>query len=457
MTTSIRPTPTPPRDYRFPRCERLALDNGLKLVIASVDKLPVVSIAMVVDAGSSSEPAGREGVAHITAHALAEGTARFTGHELAERFELLGASLDSRADWDAAIVSTTVLSSRFDDALALMSEVLREPSFPDREIERLKGERLAELLQLQAEPRGLADEMFNRFLYDSTSRYARPELGGADTVGALSAEEVRAFYKSRYVPGAMTLVVAGNVSVSHVQSVALRVFEDWESDTPPAAVVLDQPARHYRAVHIVRKEDAPQSELRLGHVGLPRVHPDYFPVLVMNSILGGLFGSRINLNLRERHGFTYGARSEYDWRRGAGPFAVSTAVKSDATGAAVRETLMEVERIRSESVSSEELSLATSYLAGVFPIRFESTAAIARALVAQAVFGLPDDYFDTYRRNVTSVTSQAVHRAAELHVHPDLFQLVVVGDPNVARAQLASAELGVTTIYDADGEPEPTI
>src|SRR5262249_7029816 len=207
-----------------------------------------------------------------------------------------------------------------------------------------------------------------------------------------------------------------------------------------------------RAVHIVAKVDAPQSELRIGHAGIPRNHPDFFAVNVMNAVLGGLFNSRINLNLREAHGYTYGAFSVFDWRRQAGPFLVELAVKSDITDAAAREVLLEIDRIRADRVGEDELSLATSYLDGVFPIRFETTTAIAAALSVLVVHGLPEDYYDRYRERVRGVTRDQILEAARQHLHPEALQLVAVGDPTVIRQRLASLEFGPITVYDAAGQ-----
>jgi zinc protease len=233
--------------------------------------------------------------------------------------------------------------------------------------------------------------------------------------------------------------------------VAEGAFGAVEAGTPSVPTIVDRPARLTRAVHIVPKADAPQSELRIGHVGLSRRHPDYFPVLVMNAVLGGLFSSRINLNLREVHAYTYGAFSGFEWRLGSGPFVVSSAVKTDVTADAAREVLTEIDRMRSESVKSDELSLATSYLAGVFPIRYETTDSIARAVAAATTYQLPPDYFDTYRDRVRSVDAADVIQVAERHLHPELLQLVAVGDPSVIRAPLDALELGETVIHSRVG------
>jgi zinc protease len=204
-----------------------------------------------------------------------------------------------------------------------------------------------------------------------------------------------------------------------------------------------------RRITIVPKAEAPQSELRIGHVGLPRPHPDYFDVVVMNAILGGLFNSRVNLNLREKHGYTYGAFTAFDWRRAAGPFVASAAVRSDATDASVREVLAEIDRIRGDRVGDDELSLAISYLDGVFPIRFETTAAIAAALSSLVVYGLPGDYFDTYRERVRGVNADRVLRAAREHLHPERMQIVAVGDAGTITEPLRALGIGPVELFDA--------
>jgi zinc protease len=345
----------------------------------------------------------------------------------------------------------TALSEHLAPAFGLLGEVLRTPAFKAREVERLKGERLAELLQLRAEPRGLADELFSRFVYSTVSRFARPQDGDEKSVNAIDREHILSFYESRYLPGGTTVIVVGDVTADRAEELTRDALGAWTGGAPARVVVDDKPARLDRAVHIIAKSDAPQSELRIGHVGIPRNHPDFFPVNVMNAVLGGLFNSRINLNLREVHGYTYGAFSGFDWRRQAGPFVVSTAVKSDITDAAAREVLGEIDRIRAVMIAPEELSLATSYLDGVFPIRFETTAAIASALAVLVVHGLPDDYYDRYRDHVRAITVEQVLTAAQKYLYANALQIVVVGDPATVRAPLEALGFGPMTLYDASG------
>ena len=452
MTISERPQPGDPRPYEFPSTERFTLGNGLRVIVAPMPRLPLVSILAVVDAGASGDGAGNEGLASLTAAALAEGAAERDGPALAEAFERLGTGLESGAGWDDATVQLTVTPARLDDALALLADVLMAPRFADGDVARLKAERLAELLQERVEPRGLADERFARVVYDESSRYARAAGGTPASVRALDAAQVRAWHEARYSGATTTLIVTGDVTPERVRSLVERRLGAWSRPVQrmPAVVVLARST--VRGVHVVAKADAPQSELRVGHVGLPRAHGDHFAVVVLNAVLGGLFGSRINLNLREVHAYTYGAHSAFDWRRAAGPFVVGTAVKTEVTDAAVREILLEIDRIRDAEVSIDEMELATKYLGGVFPIRYETTGAVAGALAMANVYGLDDDYFGTYRDRIAAVTPADVLAAARAHLHPDELQVLAVGDASAIEGPLAALQLGVLSVTNADDD-----
>ena len=449
MVTALRPKPGPVRSYRFPEFIDQKLPSGIRVVTAPVRKLPVVTVLVIIDAGSTNDPTGKEGVAALTAGLLLEGTARLNGAALTEKFERLGTSLESGADWDSAFVKITALSDKLEAATMLLGEALSEPAFPEREVERLKAERLAEILQLETEPRGLADEKFSEFLYSPESRYSKPDEGSTESVSGLSRADVQEFYRARYRTGSTTVVVTGDISADDARALVGRAFQGWASGSASSAKLITASRSSRKTVHIVHKQDAPQSELRIGHVGVPRKHPKFFSTLVMNAVLGGLFGSRINLNLREVHGYTYGASSYYDWRRGAGPFVVSTAVQSEVTAPALREIFFEIERIRSESISGEELSLAKDYLDGVFPIRYETTAAIASALASLVIYELPAEYYDTYRRNIRDVSSDGVLDAAKTHLHPNELQTIVVGDARVIRDSLAQLDIGDLQIHES--------
>ncbi len=329
MVTSLRPRAGPTHDYHFPHFSDEVLANGIRLITAPAAKLPLVTVLVLVDAGSTNDPIGKEGAAALTAAGMLEGTIDYDGAKLAEAFEQLGTSLETGADWDSTYLKITVLSSKLREAAKLLGDAISRPAFPEREIERLKAERLAEILQLETEPRGLADEKFSEFLYTDNSRYSKPDEGSAQSVGSLTRADVEEFYRANYKSKATTVIVAGDISSEDARDIIADVFRAWPNGAAPEQRLVATPRTDRKRVHIVDKPDAPQSELRVGHVGLPRRHPDFFPTLVMNAVLGGLFGSRINLNLREVHAYTYGASSFYDWRRGRRPARPSSHTESE--------------------------------------------------------------------------------------------------------------------------------
>ncbi len=451
-TAPPRPAPSAVRPYSFPAFQTRILPNGLRVVVAPVHAHPVVTVLAVVEAGATRDPLGKHGLAVLTGRALAEGTATMSALELAERVESLGTVLDTGADWDSSIVQLTALTERAGDAFAVLAEVLRAPSFPAAEMQRLAEERLSDLTQIRAEPRGLADVALNRLLYAATSRFARLAGGDERSIPTITRDDIAQFHAEHFTPDAVALIVVGDCTVDAAVKLATQHLGDWQGVAPETPV--PDASRRFSdcRIHLVAKPDAQQTELRLGHVAVPRSHPDYFPIVVMNAILGGLFSSRLNLNLREKHGFTYGAHSAFDWRRAASPFEVSSAVQTDKCADAVREALAEIERMRQEAVSEEELSLAVSYLDGVFPIRFETTAAIAGGLANVEIFRLPSDYFDTYRARVRAVTAEDVLRVARTHLNPGQLQIVVVGPVEVLRGPLEALGVGPVSVHSPTDE-----
>ncbi len=446
-TASPRPAAGKPREYRFPDFETRILPNGLRIIVAPVRAYPVVTVLAVVEAGATRDPDGLHGLAQITTRALEEGTSAMDALQLAQRLESLGTTLDTGADWDSAIVQLTSLTSRVEDAIEVLSQVLRQPAFPESELQRLRAERMADLAQLRSEPRGLADVYFSRLAYNASSRFAKLAGGDEKSVGSLSRDSMVLFHEANYQPDSTALIIVGDISVDAAVSYVNAHFGSWWGNVGESSPAADSPRFDRPHVHLVAKADAPQSELRVGHVAVPRLNEDYFPLVVMNAILGGLFSSRLNLNLREQHAYTYGAHSAFDWRRAASPFEISTAVETAVTVDALREIVTEFDRIREAPVSASELSLATDYLIGVFPIRFETTAAIAGGLANVEIFRLPSDYFDTYRDRVRAVSAEDVHRVAREHLHPERLQIVVVGDPQL-RQPLEQMEFGPVLHYD---------
>jgi len=451
VSIATRPAPAAVRPYRFPAVEELRLANGLRVVVAPMPRLPIVTALALVDAGAAGDPRGREGLAALAARTLAEGSGGLDGAAIADRFEGWGTSFDASADWDASVARITVTPARLDAAFALFAEVLRGPTFPEAEVQRKREERLDDLAQVLAEPRGLADLRFTGLVYAGT-RFGRPLGGNVGNVAALDAAALRAFHAEHYGPATTTLFFVGDITVKAAAALAERRFGDWQVTARAASSPVVTVTEAQRTC-VIAKADAPQSELRVGHVGIARSHPDYVAVVVMNAILGGLFSSRINLNLRERNAFTYGASSGFDARRAAGPFLVSSAVKSEVTDRAVQEILREIDAMRAAPPSAAELSLATEYLAGVFPIRFETTAAVAGALAGVTVHGLDAEWFRTYRDRVQAVTAADVHRVARAHLDPQRLLVLAVGDPATIASSLAALGHGDLTTLAANANP----
>ena len=460
MSASVRPVPGPTRPYEFPAVQRSALANGVRLVVAPMPRLPIVTVFALVEAGAVHDARGAEGTAVLTARTMLEGAGALDGPALTDRLEGLGTTLIGTADWDSSSLRCTATTSRLGEVFSLFTDVLRTPSFPAADVARRRDERLADLVQELAEPRGLADERFSGLLYDRSARFARGAAGTTRSVGTLEAERVRAFHAAQYTPKATTLIFVGDVTPAQVQALAERALGAWESGAVSgfsapnsAGIASDLAAQAVRRTVIIDKPGAPQTELRVGHVGVPRSHPDHLAVVVMNAILGGLFSSRINLNLRERHAFTYGASSAFEWRRAAGPFVVSTAVKSEVTGRAMEEILREIDGMRAAPPSQSEVELATEYLAGVFPIRYETTSAVAGALAAAKLFALPEDWFSNYRARVRAITPAEVHAAASRHLDPSRLLALAVGDASLIAEPLRDLGIGAVVTRASGYDP----
>jgi zinc protease len=445
------PEPGPVRPFDFPAVHRSRLGDGGSpaLLTARHGDLPLVTAQVVVEGGAAAESAGQAGIARLTSDALVGGTAAHDEEALAWELESLGVDLDTSAGWDATIVGITVHADRLDPALALLAEVVRRPAFPSDPVDRMRDEQLAEILQRSKEPRALANDAAMRFIFAEDVPYARPALGHAATVDPLGPEELRAFHHDRYRAGSAAVIVAGALDAGRARDAVSRYFGDWHAD-PVAGTTFDvAPRSPDRQVHIIHRPGAVQSEIRMGHVGVDRYHADYFAVLVMNTILGGAFTSRLNMSLREKHGFTYGARSRFHFRRRPGPFSVDVAVASDVTARAIEEALKEIRGLRDDGPSTEEVDSARDYLQGVLPLKLQTTAQVANRLAQLVIYDLPDDYFDTTRAQIAAVTRDDTLRVARDLVAPDRLAIVIVGDAEQIEAPIRALDLGPITVHQS--------
>jgi zinc protease len=454
---SVRPVPGMPRPFTFPAAERDRLSGGLELVVVHLPGRPLVSVSLYLPNGAVDEPAEQGGATVLAARALTEGTLQRDAVALTEAAERLGASLRSEAGWDATVVGVDVPAEHLGPALALLAELVREPAFPDREVERLRDQRLNDLLQAKADPARRAEEAFIETIYGPATPYARLVGGRRETVEALDAAILRQAYSRAGDPDRCALVIGGDLGGLDVVALVEPLFGDLTWAAPgtaqagPPPVIEDGLDRS--RVRLVHRPGAVQSELRVGHLGLPRRTPDYHAVSVMAMILGGLFNSRLNAKLREEKGYTYGAGAGYDFRRYAGPFSARAAVNTDATVPALADLLTELHRIRDAAPVEVEMRAARDYLVGVFPLRFETPGPIVAALGGLVTFGLPPDELDRYRPAIDAVTAADVLAAARAHLHLERLAVVVVGDADAVGPDLERAGIGDVEIVREQDAP----
>jgi zinc protease len=448
MDRSSAPAPGPIRPFEFPAVSRTRLGNGLSVLSARSGELPLVTVRAVLDAGAATEQPGEEGLAWLTAHALEGGTARRSGADLGWAVESLGAQLETWTSWDGLHVAFTTRNDRLGEALDLLAEIVRLPSFPQREVERLRSEQLAEMLRRQTEPRGLADDAAAHFIFADHAPYGRSLLGIEARVSTFSPASTVAFHQRRFTPGNAAIVVVGAVAAADVEREVARAFGDWSGHVEPTSVPRGSPRSERTTVYVVDRPSAVQSELRIGHVGVPRDHEDYYPLLVLNAIVGGAFTSRLNLSLREKHGFTYGVRSGFAFRRGAGPFIIQTAVASDVTARAVEETLRELRTVQEAGVTDAEVAAARDYLAGTLPLSMQTTEQLSARVAELHTFELPTDYFDSHRAAIGAVSRDDVIRVARSHLQLEQLAVVVVGSADAVTAGLQSLDIGDVLRHD---------
>jgi zinc protease len=459
---AARPVPGVPRPYTFPAFERRRLSNGLDCLLVDLPGRPLVSASLVIRRGAVDEPSSLGGATVLAARGLSEGTERYSAVELVEAAERLGASLHAEAGWDATSAGIDVPVERLVPALELLAELVQRPTFPALEIERLREERLNDILQARADPRRRAEEAFAETIFAPGVPYRRPAGGLPETVRELDRDALAATFAQGIDPTEMALVVGGDLSGLDVAALAEPLFGRWPASpsatrsAPPAiTTAVDE-----RIIRIVHRPAAVQTEIRIGHIGLPRRTDDYHAVVVMTTILGGLFNSRLNSKLREEKGYTYGASASFDMRRGPGPFGARAAVNTDATAPAIVDTLAELQRIVDEPVTAAELAAGRDFLVGVFPLRFETPGPVVGAIAGLVVQGLPDGELQHYRPAIEAVTAEDVLAAAQAYLDPDRAAIVLVGDADAIAGPLEAAGLGPVVIDRGDVEgsapgPEP--
>lgn len=436
------------KEFRFPGFELHPLDNGLTLYLARYPRGPLIHQLLILPGGAECDVPERAGATALAASLMDEGTDGASALEIAYRVETLGGYLTSYADWDTMSAALGVLARHTRPGLQLLAEIASGASFPDAEIERLRRQHLAELQRRRAQPSSLASDALGRTLYAGTA-YASPVLGTPATVSAIDRAQILEAADRDITPAGAALILVGDLEPARILDQVEQTFGDWRGSPRRRATRLQPPSRKGHDLVIVDRPQAPQTELWLGAVGVPRSHPDRPGLMVLNSLLGGKFTSRLNLNLRERLGITYGVSSSFSSRRGPGPFVVAASVDTAAVGTATQEILDEIHRLQDAPVSAAELADTQSYIRGIFPYSLQRIEGLADRLADLAAYDLAADYFSTYLRQIAQVTREDLQRLAQEHLDPDSMAIVAVGPQSTIEPQLS--HLGSASIESPAG------
>jgi zinc protease len=444
------PEPGQARPLQIPVPASFELPNGLTVLVNERPGLPVVAATFVVKTGSGANPLDKPGLASFTAALLDQGTATRSALEIADEIAGLGGSLTSASTMDVTQVSARSLRRTFPALLEVMADIVRRPAFPAAEVDRQRARRLASLVQQRENPNAVAATAMAAALYGSGHPYGYTELGTEASNRALMRDDFEAFWRQHFVPSNAALVVSGQITTAELRPLVEKAFGDWARGTPSAPALGSATTTAARLV-LVDKPGAPQTQLRVAAVGVARSTPDYEAIEVMNEALGGLFSSRINMNLRERHGYTYGARSQFVYRRAPGPFVVSTGVRTEVTAPAVTEIFKEIRGVRDQALASDELTLAKDSLVRSLPAQFETSARVTASTAGLFAYDLGLDYYAKQPARISAVTGDQVKTAAGKYLVPEQLVIIAVGDRARIGSDLQKLKLGPIEIRNADG------
>jgi zinc protease len=442
------PPPRPEKTISFPKYVAHDLANGLRVLVIEHHKLPIVSLRFLVKSGSA-EDGDIPGLASLTGELLTKGTTTRSALQIAEEIDYVGGQLVSGSDWDATYASATILKKHLDLGMSLLADVTLNPAFSEEEIERARRQRLTMLIQRKDDADYLAEAEFNAAVF-AGHPYAKPQIGTEASVRAFAGGDLLRFHESYFVPSNTLLAVVGDITSDEIMSKIDTSFRSWEHHALPSESI-DLPADvEESSVYVVDKPGAVQSAIRVGHVGIARKCEDFVSVVVLNTILGGYFNSRMNVNLRESKGYTYGAHTTFDVRRLRGPFIASADVRNEVTDSAITEMLFELERIRKDPVTAEELDMVRRFLIGSFPLQLETPSQIASKVIDLELYDLPRDFYDTFNDRVSRTTADDLLHTAQKYLHPDQLVIVASGSSNEIASKLE--KFGPVKIVDVDGK-----
>jgi len=444
----------PPPRVALPPIVTRELPNGLKLMIVEQHELPLADFVLLIGSGSTADPSNKTGAANLTAAMLREGTTNRKSLEIADQIAYLGISLSPSSSWESSTLSLHTPTAQLDSGLALFADVALHPSFPANEFERIRKSRLTDLIRLRDQGPAIANLVFPAIIYGSGHPYGAATLGTEVSVKSLSVADLQNYYQTNFKPNNSTLVIVGDVNPDQIERKISALFGGWQRGDVPPLTYAEPPKAGTTTIYLIDKPDAAQSSFRIGAVGVPRSTKDYFALSVMNTILGGSFTSRLNQNLRETRGYTYGANSRFDMRRAAGPFSASAEIVAAKSDSALLEFMKELNGIR-QSVPATELSRAKRFLQLQLPGNFETTQDIAFQLIPVVLYGLPLDYYNNYVQNIEAVTQADVARVAQQYINPASLVVVIVGDRKSIEPGLKAAGVAPIVIRDMNGQPVP--
>lgn len=444
------PDPGPAPELKAPVPARKVFDNGLTVFTVQRGTLPLVSLQVVIRSGSAADPSDLPGVAGFLGDVLKAGTTSRSAARIAEEIETLGSSLDVSVAEDAITITCTTLSENFGAVFDVVADLVMNPAFSPSEIERVRRQRLADLAEERDDPARTANRVFRRAVFHDHP-YGHTPLGTEAAVARIDADALEAFYRASFVPQNTAVVVVGGLDPEVALLEVEARLDPWQREAvelPP----LPEPDELPAGITLVDKRNSAQSELRVGHLGVKRAHPDYFPTIMLNAVLGGMFNSRINMNLREDKAYTYGARSTFAFLRAGGYFGVFTAVRTDATGPALTEILKEIDRMIDTGVSDEELRGAKNRYSLSLPGYFQTVEGIGAMVSNIYLYDLPLDYYQQMPPAIEAVTRADILRVAKDRLHPRELSITVVGDEMQITTGLGELQRGAIRRVSADAE-----
>jgi len=448
---TVMPPPKSEPVFNPPTPTRTKLSNGMGISVIEQRGMPIVAFGVLMDAGASRDPENLPGLAGFTAQMLPEGTTTKTSQEIAQAFEFIGSRISADGRREYTLLSAETLTKHWPTGLELTADLVLNPNFPDHEIERVRREHLTELRRGKDEPNAVAEQLMAGLVFQSSSGYGHPLSGTEKSIAALTRDDIVSQFSRDYTPANANLIVVGDVSIDEVAKRAEAVFGRWKGGPSANGRSVVEPSNGTATIYLVDRPGAPQSVIRALNTTIPRLHPDYLGLTLMNYAFGGQFSARLNQNLRQEKGYSYGYQSHVQWFRSSSLMLAGGSVQTEVTKESVFETLKEYNEVRgSRPISEEELENAKASVLRSFPANFERPGAIMGQVLQMVQFGLPDDYLQTVRANVEAVTLDDVHRITQELVRPDQLKILVVGDRQLIETGLRQLDLP-TVVLDADG------